>query len=340
MDDSIVSKCHLIDIVPFGSCIAKVAVSCYAWIQTTISARHTKRKKSMKNQLRSAFNSRQHMLSEDFEVFYYSDTMFQSVGIHSHNYYEFYFFVEGKVTMEIDGRSFPLKQGDLAVVPPGIRHRANVTDPTLPYRRFVLWISSPFAAELMAESPDYMYLLQKVVTTHEYIYHFDLIECNEMRTRLFGLLDEIHQDRFGRSARIGLLISDLLLQINRSVYEKQNPRSHTESTGMYKAIVRFIDTHLDETLSLDRLAGEFYLSKYYIAHLFQETTGLSIHQYITKKRLQFCLGLIREGANVTEAYSRCGFGDYSSFYRAFRKEYGVSPARYQQDILLNEPGSR
>jgi AraC-like DNA-binding protein len=294
----------------------------------------------MKHNLRSAFNSRQHMLSKDFEVFYYSDTLFQSVGVHTHTYYEFYFFLEGEVTMELDGHRFPLKQGDLAVVPPGIRHRANVTDPARPYRRIVLWISASFAAELMSESPDYMYLLQRAVTSHEYVYHFDLIEYNEMRIRLFTLLDEIHRDRFGRSVRIGLLISDLLIQINRSVYEKQTPFSRGESPSMYESIVRFIDTHLEENLSLDRLASEFYLSKYYIAHLFQETTGLSIHQYITKKRLQLYLGIIRDGASVTEAYNRCGFGDYSSFYRAFKKEYGLSPAQYQQDMLLNESGSR
>ena len=50
----------------------------------------------MKHNLRSAFNSRQHMLSQDFEVFYYSDTLFQSVGVHTHTYYEFYFFLEVK----------------------------------------------------------------------------------------------------------------------------------------------------------------------------------------------------------------------------------------------------
>ena len=116
----------------------------------------------MKHNLRSAFNSRQHMLSKDFEVFYYSDTLFQSVGVHTHTYYEFYFFLEGEVKMEIDGRRFPLKQGDLAVVPPGVRHRANVIDPSRPYRRVVLWISASFAAELMSESPDYMYLLMNM----------------------------------------------------------------------------------------------------------------------------------------------------------------------------------
>ena len=47
----------------------------------------------------SKFITRQYMLSEDYEVFYYSDTHFRSVGSHSHGYYELDFFGEGAVTM-------------------------------------------------------------------------------------------------------------------------------------------------------------------------------------------------------------------------------------------------
>lgn len=291
----------------------------------------------MKNHLRSAFNQRQHMLSQDFEIFYYSDIDFRSVGSHAHSYYEFYFFVEGAVAMEIAGQDYRLKEGDMVLIPPGIQHRARVDDPAVPYRRFVLWISRSYVTELMKRSPDYIYLLQRAVTSHEYVYHFDLIEYNEIRSRLFDLLDEIHSDRFGRAVRIDLLTNDLLLHLNRTVYENATVSSRTDGAGVYQSLVRFIDSHLEEDLSLERLSKEFFLSKFYISHLFQETTGLSLHQYIIKKRLQACRSAIRGGASVGEACSRSGFGDYSSFYRAFKKEYGISPAAYQKSLSEEQP---
>jgi hypothetical protein len=79
------------EIAPFVSYIAKIVVRGIMPI--------------MKNKLRSSFNSRQYMLSSDFEVFYYSDKDFKTLNPHAHDYYECYLFIEGDVTMEIFGRS-------------------------------------------------------------------------------------------------------------------------------------------------------------------------------------------------------------------------------------------
>ena len=68
--------------------------------------------------------------------------------------------------------------------------------------------------------------------------------------------------------------------------------------------------------------------------MFKENVGLSIHQYITKKRLSLCQEAIRSDTNITEVYQAYGFGDYSSFYRAFKKEYGISPKEYR-DMQVN-----
>ena len=276
----------------------------------------------------SKFNTRQYMLREDFEVFYYSDTHFHSVGVHSHDYYELYFFEEGAVTMEIGCRPCPLRPGDVIVIPPGVGHRALLTDSDKPYRRFVFWQSKPFLEALEARSPDFGYLPRRAENRGRYIYHFDLPAFNAVRTRLFTLLDEVHADRFGKQTAIDLYIADLLLFLGRTVHEQEQRRDKQEQLSRYEAITHYIDEHLDEQLSLDALGRQFYLSKYYLVHLFRENTGLSVHQYILKKRLAACCDAMRGGAAVGEAYRQWGFGDYSAFYRAFRKEYGMSPSAY------------
>lgn len=276
----------------------------------------------------SKFITRQYMLGDEYEVYYFSDTHFRSVGSHSHDYYELYFFEEGAVTMVIDEKPCPLQPGDVIVIPPGMDHRALLTDPEKPYRRFVLWLRPAYLEALEARSADYGHLLRRAQARGKYVYRFDPVTFNAIRTRLFTLLDETHADRFARETAIDLSISDLLLFLARTVHEQEQRRNKKEQLSRYEAITHYVDTHLDEPLSLDALAQQFYLSKYYLVHLFRENTGLSVHQYILKKRLAACCDAMLGGAAVGEVCQQWGFGDYSAFYRAFRKEYGMSPSAY------------
>ena len=277
----------------------------------------------------TAFNSRQYMLSRDFEIYYYSDLHFQSVGRHAHDYYEFYFFAEGAVTMELAGRRYSLRQGDVIVVPPGVEHRALLTDESVPYRRFVLWLSRDYVQALAQQSADYTLPLRRAEAAQGRLWHFDLLTFNTLRGELFALLDELHAERFGKQAQINLYICSLLLHLSRLVCEQAQRPAQRGSASTYAALTAFIDTHLEEDLSLDRLAQEFYLSKYYIAHLFQDSVGLTVHRYITKKRLAACAVAIESGAKITELCLTYGFTDYSAFYRAFQKEFGMSPSAYR-----------
>ena len=78
----------------------------------------------MRSKIQTPFTHRQYMLSQDFEIYYYSDT-------------RFYFYMEGDVEFEIGDRRQALRSGDFVIVPPGTMHRAFVVNTELPYRRFV-----------------------------------------------------------------------------------------------------------------------------------------------------------------------------------------------------------
>ena len=287
----------------------------------------------MNKKLRSEFNSRQYMLAQDFEVYYYSDLHFSSVGKHSHAYTEVYLFCEGEVDMEVRGHRRLLHPGDVLVLPPGTEHRAIVRRGETPYRRFVFWLSEGFCETLRAEAPEYLYLFDRVRENREYVVPMDPLEFNSLRSQLFTLLEELHTDRFGRDAQIALHVRTLLLSLNRTVWQRTTRQTKRETRSSYQLITDYIAENLSGDLSLDTLSRELYLNKYHIAHLFGENTGLSVHQYITKKRLAACVEAMQSGQRINEVYGRLGFLNYSSFYRAFLKEYGCSPSEFLRERL-------
>lgn len=290
----------------------------------------------MKKKLQSRFRSRQYMLSKDYEIYYYKDHDLSKVDSHAHNYYEFYFFLEGDVSMEIAGTVYPLQQGDVVLIPPGIFHHAVIHSTEIPYRRFVFWITEEYLSHMMEDSAVYGYLMQYVRTRGEYIFHNDRICFNGIQMKVFRLIEETKGERYGREAQISLCIRDLILHLNRLIYEKKHAKTCQEEQELYSALMEYIEDHLDEELSLEALAAEFFVSKYYIAHTFKDHIGIPIHQYIMKKRLDAVREALRSGQQAGGACMQYGFKDYSVFYKAFKKEYGMSPSQWKDAVKFEK----
>ncbi len=285
----------------------------------------------------TTFNTRQYMETPDYELFYYHDPKPVPIVFHRHGYYEFYFFLEGAVDYQIGGTACPLSFGDCLLIPPGVDHRPLFRDRNVPYRRFVLWLSRAFCEQMRETSPDLIYAFAAAEKTGEYLLRGDPLHAREIHGRLVEMVEEDRGRQPFRETGIRLMIASFLLYISRLAYQQRHPFEDRHEKALYLDICGHIDRHLEEELSLDALAAVFFVSKYHIAHLFKDNMGISPHQYLLKKRLQASRGDILSGTPFKQVSVRYGFKDYTSFYRAFKKEFGLSPTEFRRQEHMPGP---
>ena len=135
----------------------------------------------MKEKLQTKFATRQYMISDTFELYYYSTIDVPGVKEHTHTHYEFYLFLEGAISLEIDGVLYTPTPGDLLLIPPGVPHHLVMHDLSVPYRRFVFWVSAAFAEQLRARSADYVYLMEYAAENQKYLFPLDSVEFNTIQ---------------------------------------------------------------------------------------------------------------------------------------------------------------
>ena len=107
----------------------------------------------------------------------------------------------------------------------------------------------------------------------------------------------------------------------------------------YAAIMQYLSQNPTEQISIDDQAARFYISKYHMMRRFRAETGYTVHAYLTGKRLALARELIAAGTPILQAASACGFGDYSAFCRAYRRQFGQPPSSAKQDAA-ETPKSR
>ena len=125
---------------------------------------------------------------------------------------------------------------------------------------------------------------------------------------------------------------ELMVFLNKRFHKNRIADTDKEisSNAQVDSILSYINQHIEEPLSLEQLSSHFFLSSSYLCRLFKSATGTTINKYITAKRISHAKELLAEGYTVSEASVKCGFNDYSNFFKAFTKATKVSPKKYAQ----------
>lgn len=280
----------------------------------------------MKEHFESKWQSSQLMSRPDYEINLYRDKYFKTVEMHSHDFYEIYCFIGGSVDYIVEDGLYRLQMGDILLIPPNYLHQPNIKDEKLEYSRLVLWISPKYLKHISSKTSDLSTCFQKARENGAY-----LIRNSVLAEKVVGELVSVIENQKSNAFGSDLLAENHIrtaLALLGAHYLKNPTTRHAEQSKIVSKAIEYISGHLNEQITLDRLAEVVFAGKFHFAHLFKEETGISPHSYILKKRLILSKELIEQGHPITEVYQKCGFADYTHFFRAFKKEFGLTPKQF------------
>ena len=272
------------------------------------------------------FDPRQIMQGSHFEIFHYKEPRPDAVEVHHHDFYEVYFFLGGTVEYWVDGKTFRLDPGDLLLINPMELHRPIVTGTDKVYERIVLWINKEYLEKLSTDTMNLAGCFDTSLPTHTNLIHPKTVERTALTTRLNELILETYGNAPGNDLYAHGLFLQFMVELNRLAKHAPKVRAiKDDSSDLVQQTLSYINEHFSEELSLENIAGNFYVSKYHLSHAFSSEVGVSIYRYIMLKRLTNACQLLLDGKAAKEVCALCGFSDYTSFFRAFKNEYGLSP---------------
>lgn len=275
------------------------------------------------------YQTRQHMLSSNYEIYHYLSNDIKSVNIHHHDFYEVYFFISGDITYLIEGKSYYLKSGNIVLVNSKELHQAIINSEEDPYERIVLWINKVFLKDLSNEETDLSFCFESIKRKN--ILNVDFEQQKNIRFILNKLISLENYKGIGYSILYKAYMMELMVHINNLASNNDIQLSvDIKKSNLIDGIIEYINNHIEEDITVDEIAEKFYLSKFHLSREFKKYTGTTIHRYIVQKKLIEAKELILKEIPITDVYKQCGFGDYSNFFRAFKNEYGITPKQFYQ----------
>lgn len=237
--------------------------------------------------------------------------------LHTHNDYEIFCFLSGHADYSVEGNRYKLLPGDIIIMRKNEFHHL-ILKSDAPYGRVVVNFdipSNPLNNELLSAfnkrnaGEKNLYRPSSLGENHLIYYLQKMVYAKNDERRLCYLLPFLDE------------LTDFFASGNPGVAPQRDRATD---------VINYINEHLTDELSLSNIARRFFISQNHLNRIFKESTGTTLWDYITVKRLVMARDKINAGQKPTDACISSGFKDYATFFRAYKKHFEASPKTHKQ----------
>ena len=264
-------------------------------------------------------------LKEPFRLFHLADGRGEYIEYHYHTFHKIIILLAGRAGYAVEGERYELAPGDFVLVGSGSIHRPVVETGDY-YERMILYIAPNYLRALTVGDCDPSECFRQAQETFQYVYRDE--GGSRVRPLFQALAETVRQGGYGAALLAQAQFTELMVEVNRVVRGGHRVGAAGGDSKVV-SLLQYLNLHLADPLTIDELAARFYISKYHMMRKFKEETGYTIHNYIVSKRLLLARTQIAEGTPVLKAAQLSGFSDYTTFSRAYKKQFGSAPSQLQ-----------
>lgn len=246
-------------------------------------------------------------------------------NLEAHSVVEIIYLVKGSLLYTIEGKQFKVPDNSLIFTRPGKMHFIDLSDKSIYNRYAVMFEKKQVREDIYNKIPDNLHVLNVVdypeisSLFQKMEYYYKYFDGEDFKNILLHLIDE--------------LLYNIVI-ISKEISQKMDV-PYSANSIVLRAI-EYIENNLNGDLSLDSLCNEFHITKVHMNRLFEQHMQTSPKKYINAKRLETAQKLICRGKKPIDVYLRCGFSEYTTFFRAYTKYFGYSPSQTSMKKNISE----
>ncbi len=238
----------------------------------------------------------------------------------------FTYLIRGRGHILVEDNYSELHAGDIIIVDPHEIHRSYFCGDPI-HERISVYVRPAFGEELGLDGK----VLFKAFRDRPSGQGNVIPAAVAKQTGLQDLLMKTCKPKdAAEEAMLRLQVAQALLLLGKAL--QSAPQS--ASDPLISAVLEYVNAHLREPLTTANIADALFVNKSYLCRRFKQYMGVTLHQYISKKRICLAIDLLESGLSCTEACFQSGFGNYSGFYKYYQRYTGASPAEKKNTSAL------
>lgn len=251
---------------------------------------------------------------------------------HSHEVYEVLYVESGKTTYAVEGNKYELEAGDFLLIPPFTLHKLIEIN-EYPCKRVILIFTDDYIKKFNTPITDLSLIFDKIKQNNNHKIRIRSAFRNRINSSVNMLEELFLSGEYGDDVIFDATFASLFARMNKGVNFYDVDKYYKNYGVLIKKTTDYINANIDKKILISDISKHVGLSESRISHIYREQIGISITQYIIKKRLSISKDMLKLGSPISEVAIKCGFPDYSSFLRAFKKEFNISPKSYQKQYF-------